>query len=147
MKNIFSKIVNAVYIINAIIFLFSFSIVEVNQAERDTIIVLSFMFIVGLSMVMYAFGESMLQKLNSQFDLPKINYYLVKSIAYLFLIFSIFVTINDIFYFNFIQNIEIQKQSIVLVVSFLFEGALILLYLNQAEKKKELILEDNINLG
>lgn len=146
MQNIFTKIVKAFYIINALLFLFAFSIVDLKGASKDVIVLMIITFTIGLSMVFYAFGDSMLKRFSTKYDLSKVNFYTVKSIAYLFLAISIYFAFYDFIYSNLIENIEIQKQSIVLVSAYLFEGILILLYLNQSEKKK-LILEDNINLG
>lgn len=136
MQNIFTKIVKAFYIINALLFLFAFSIVDLKGASKDVIILMIIMFTIGLSMVFYAFGDSMLKRFSTKFDLSKINFYTVKSIAYLFLAISIYFAFYDFIYSNLIENIEIQKQSIVLVSAYLFEGILILLYLNQSEKQK-----------
>ena len=139
MKNMFNRIISAFYIINAVLFLFSFSMIDLMNASRSEIIPVVLMFLIGSSMIMYAYGDNIFKNISSNIDLAKINFYLIKSIAYLSI--AIFIIKDSV---NILpsENYELFTDLLIIPTALLFEGVLIILYLKQSEKLKLNNLEE-----
>jgi len=135
----FNRIISAFYIINAVLFLFSFSMIDLMNASRSEIIPVVLMFLIGSSMIMYAYGDNIFKNISSNIDLAKINFYLIKSIAYLSI--AIFIIKDSV---NILpsENYELFTDLLIIPTALLFEGVLIILYLKQSEKLKLNNLEE-----
>ncbi len=142
MKNMFNRIISAFYIINAVLFLFSFSMIDLMNASRSEIIPVVLMFLIGSSMIMYAYGDNIFKNISSNIDLAKINFYLIKSIAYLSIAIFIIFIIKDSVNILPSENYELFTDSLIIPTALLFEGVLIILYLKQSEKLKLNNLEE-----